>query len=184
MVKNLEMCDFKWILWSPCSLSDFSVSDENKALLIERIQQKHDFLRAFYGSQKLWEKLYVMWHLTESMYMHVYTFNLVNNTNSVHKLFLVYLPVSTCFGRLCAHHQEEQLCLGDTLCGRLSGMPNDNGEWRMKYNNQLHTVYRESDTSQMKHQLDATLCRFYFCRVTLHVSGVKRPKTCRVALQK
>ena len=24
----------------------------------------------------------------------------------------------------------------------------------------------------MKHQLDATLCRFYFCRVTLHVSGV------------
>ena len=25
--------------------------------------------------------------------------------------------------------------------------------------------------SQMKHQLDATLCRFYFCRVTLHVSG-------------
>ena len=24
---------------------------------------------------------------------------------------------------------------------------------------------------QMKHQLDATLCRFYFCRVTLYVSG-------------
>ena len=24
---------------------------------------------------------------------------------------------------------------------------------------------------QMKYQLDATLCRFYFCRVTLHVSG-------------
>ena len=23
----------------------------------------------------------------------------------------------------------------------------------------------------MKHQLDVTLCRFYFCRVTLHVSG-------------
>jgi hypothetical protein len=23
----------------------------------------------------------------------------------------------------------------------------------------------------MKHQLDATLCRFYLCRVTLHVSG-------------
>ena len=23
----------------------------------------------------------------------------------------------------------------------------------------------------MKHQLDATLCRFYFCWVTLHVSG-------------
>ena len=30
-----------------------------------------------------------------------------------------------------------------------------------------------SNTSlgQMKHHLDATLCRFYFCRVTLHVSG-------------
>jgi len=25
--------------------------------------------------------------------------------------------------------------------------------------------------SQIKHQLDATLCRFYFCRVILHVSG-------------
>ena len=25
--------------------------------------------------------------------------------------------------------------------------------------------------SQMKHQLDAILCKFYFCRVTLHVSG-------------
>ena len=25
--------------------------------------------------------------------------------------------------------------------------------------------------SQMKHQLDATLCRFFLCRVTLHVSG-------------
>ena len=26
-------------------------------------------------------------------------------------------------------------------------------------------------SSQMKHQLNATLCRFYFCRVTLQVSG-------------
>ena len=30
---------------------------------------------------------------------------------------------------------------------------------------------------QIKHQLDATLCRFYFCRVTLHVSGFKRPSS-------
>jgi len=29
-------------------------------------------------------------------------------------LFLVYLSISTCFGRLCAHHQEKQLCLYDT----------------------------------------------------------------------
>ena len=26
----------------------------------------------------------------------------------------------------------------------------------------------------MKHQLDAALCRFYFCRVTLHVSALIR----------
>ena len=31
--------------------------------------------------------------------------------------------------------------------------------------------------SQMKHHLDVTLCRFYFCRVTLHVSGVKCPSS-------
>ena len=31
--------------------------------------------------------------------------------------------------------------------------------------------------SQIKHQLDETLSRFYFCRVTLHVSGVKRPSS-------
>ena len=30
---------------------------------------------------------------------------------------------------------------------------------------------------QIKHQLDATLCRFYFCRVILHVSGVRRPSS-------
>ena len=29
---------------------------------------------------------------------------------------------------------------------------------------------KQEDISQMKHQLDATLCRSYFCRVTLHVS--------------
>jgi len=30
--------------------------------------------------------------------------------------------------------------------------------------------------SQIKHQLNVTLCRFYFWRVTLHVSGAWRPK--------
>jgi hypothetical protein len=30
---------------------------------------------------------------------------------------------------------------------------------------------------QIKHQRDATLCRFYFCKLTLHVSGVKRPSS-------
>jgi len=33
------------------------------------------------------------------------------------------------------------------------------------------------DIGQIKHQRDATLCRFYFCRLTLHVSGVKCPST-------
>jgi len=41
-------------------------------------------------------------------------YNLVNKTNLVQNLFLVYLSISTCFGRLCAHHQEKQLCLCDT----------------------------------------------------------------------
>ena len=45
--------------------------------------------------------------------------NLVNQANLVHNLFLVYLflvylSIPTCFGRLCAHHQEKQLCLCDT----------------------------------------------------------------------
>ena len=39
---------------------------------------------------------------------------LVNKANWVHNLFLVYLSVSTCFERLCAHHQEKKLCLCDT----------------------------------------------------------------------
>ena len=34
-----------------------------------------------------------------------------------------------------------------------------------------------SNSSQIKHQLDATLCRFYFFRITPHVSGVKRPSS-------
>jgi hypothetical protein len=40
-------------------------------------------------------------------------YNLVNKTNLVHNLFLVYLylSISTCFGRLWANHQEIQLCL-------------------------------------------------------------------------
>ena len=40
--------------------------------------------------------------------------NLVNKTNLMHKLLLTYLSISTCFGRLLAHHQEKQLCFYDT----------------------------------------------------------------------
>ena len=39
---------------------------------------------------------------------------LVNKTNFVQNLFLVYVSISTCFGRLCAHHQEIQMYLCDT----------------------------------------------------------------------
>jgi len=43
-------------------------------------------------------------------------YNLVNKAKLVNNLFLAYLclSISTCFGRLCAHHQEKQLCLCDT----------------------------------------------------------------------
>ena len=37
--------------------------------------------------------------------------------------------------------------------------------------NNKETCPKLPPVSQMKHQLDATLCRFYLCRVTLHVSG-------------
>ena len=45
---------------------------------------------------------------------HSSLYNLVNKTNLVHNLFLVYLSISICFGRLCAHHQEKLLYLCDT----------------------------------------------------------------------
>jgi len=40
--------------------------------------------------------------------------SLANKTNLVHSLFLVYLSISTCFGRLWTHHQEKQLYFCDT----------------------------------------------------------------------
>jgi hypothetical protein len=39
----------------------------------------------------------------------------VNKVNLVHNLFLVYLSISTHFGRQCAHHQEIQLYTYVTL---------------------------------------------------------------------
>jgi hypothetical protein len=42
------------------------------------------------------------------------------------------------------------------------------GQWTFKI---LLRQRLTNTCSQMKHQLDATLCSFYFCRVTLHVSG-------------
>jgi len=40
--------------------------------------------------------------------------NFVIKTNLVDNLFLVYLSISTYFGRLWTHHQEKQLCFCDT----------------------------------------------------------------------
>jgi len=34
---------------------------------------------------------------------------LLNKTNLVHNLFLVYVSISKYFGQLCAYHQEKQL---------------------------------------------------------------------------
>ena len=50
-------------------------------------------------------------------------------------------------------------------------------EGKEKFANWIQTTCNICTASQMKHQLDAPLCRFYFCRVTLHVSGAKRPSS-------
>ena len=54
-----------------------------------------------------------------SQYKKAMKVNYVNKAYLVHSLFLlyfflVYLSISTLFGRLCDHHQEKQLCLCDT----------------------------------------------------------------------
>jgi len=41
---------------------------------------------------------------------------LVRKANLVRNLFLVYMSIFACFGRLCAHRHEKQLCLCDTSC--------------------------------------------------------------------
>jgi hypothetical protein len=69
---------------------------------------------------------------------------LANKANLVHNLFLVYLflvylSISTCFGRLCAHHQKKQLCLGDSWYLLLCLVPT------------LHT--RQSSTQNNKYQV-------------------------------
>jgi len=77
-------------------------------------------------------------------------YNLVNKANLVHKLFLVYLfsvhlSTSTCFGRLCAHHQEKQCVyatLGSCYCVWMT-------VWYAGFN--LHT--RQSSTHNNKNQV-------------------------------
>ena len=45
---------------------------------------------------------------------HASMYNLGNKTNLVRNLFLIYLSISKCYGRLWAHHQEKPLCFCDT----------------------------------------------------------------------
>jgi len=69
---------------------------------------------------------------------HHHHHHLVNKTNLVHTLFLVYLSISTCFERLRAHHQGEQLCapcipdshlhrITSTKCRINTAIPPDDG---------------------------------------------------------
>ena len=62
---------------------------------------------------------------------------LVNKANLVHNLLLVYLSISTCFGRLCAHHQEKQVCLCDTWY--LLFVVDDCLVCRVEYQTVIHT---------------------------------------------
>ena len=78
--------------------------------------------------------------------------NLVNKANLAHNLLLVYLSNSTCFGRLSAHHQEKQLCLGDTsyLLFCVDDCLVCRVEW-MQFHSTLHT--RQSSTQNNKYQV-------------------------------
>jgi len=90
------------------------------------------------------EVLYVVGRA--SLYDLVNKANLVNNLFLVY-LILVYLSISTCFGRLCAHHQEKQLYLFDTwyllFCVDYSLV--------CRMNSTLHT--RQSSTQNNKYQV-------------------------------
>jgi hypothetical protein len=46
-------------------------------------------------------------------FLNILQITVVNKVNLVHKFFLVSLSISTCFGRLCAHHQEKELSIPD-----------------------------------------------------------------------
>jgi len=58
--------------------------------------------------------IWIFQFLTYSAYGKQFTVILYIKPNGCINLFLVYLSISACFGRLCAHHQEKQLCFCDT----------------------------------------------------------------------
>jgi hypothetical protein len=72
------------------------------------------------------------------------------------------LEVSQCrHVRQCNQSFSHSVTLPLTLCQTS----------RLDFEPLMGPTANEYWVSQMKHQLDATLCRVYFCRVTLHVSG-------------
>ena len=74
-------------------------------------RQLHLYLS--YRHYKITLYIHCMW-CCSLLECHEYFWHLVNKANFVDNFFLVYLSISTCFGPLCAHHQEKQLCLCDT----------------------------------------------------------------------
>ena len=84
-------------------------------------------------------------------------YNLVNKTNLGDNLFLVYLflvylLISTCFGRLCAHHQNKQLCSCDTWC--LLFCVDDCLVCRVEWKSIHFTLHtRQSSTQNNKYQV-------------------------------
>jgi hypothetical protein len=73
-------------------------------------------------------------------------YNLVNTANLVHNCLFLF---STCFGRLCAHHQEKQLYLCDTRY--LSLRLYDCLVCRVEWNSTLHTW--QSSVQNNKYQV-------------------------------
>ena len=69
--------------------------------------------------------------------------------------------------------RSENPCTSETVCNISCRAPSDRFIIQRISPNVITFLHSgiNCDANQMKHQLDATLCRFYFCRITLHVSG-------------
>jgi len=67
------------------------------------VKNMHNIFNWFYNYYSVNFRFFLTVHLC---------YNLINKTDLIHSLLLVYLylSISTCFGRLWVHHQEKQLC--------------------------------------------------------------------------
>jgi hypothetical protein len=86
-------------------------------------------------------------------------YRLVNKANFVHNIFLVYLSMSTCFGRLYAHHQEKHLCSFDTwyLLFCAYGCLVCRSEW-----NPFHSTLRTRQSSTLNNKYQVSHERNFF----------------------